>query len=60
MQIPVEEERSARNTELGGLKLSDSIYRNEDLTGIKKENFVGMSLCPEKCNFFYNCFYQFV
>ena len=42
MQIPVEEERSARDTEFDGLKLSDSIFRNEDLTGIKKENFMGM------------------
>ena len=50
MKIPVEDERSARDTEFDGLKLSDSIFRNEDLTGIKKENFMGM--LPSEMQFF--------
>lgn len=52
MQSLMEEERSAHNTEFDGLKLSHSNFRNEDLTGIKKENFMGMSLSPPKCIFF--------
>lgn len=52
MQIPMEEERSAHNTEFDGLKLSDPIFRNEDLTGIKKENFHGHVSVPSEMLFF--------